>query len=139
MRRAVKALVRVLALACFTAVARAEETVKVEVRVTSVTSGSCYIDKGRAAGLQPGDRVTFFPSAGPGSEGTIRSVSKNSARAEFDTGAPPVQTGDRGEVQLPRSRTAPPPAKPATEPTDPAPKSEPTSEPPTTTDSVPTT
>jgi hypothetical protein len=103
------------------------------VRVTSVTSGSCYIDKGRAAGLQPGDRVTFFPSVGPGSEGTIRSVSKNSARAEFDTGAPPVQTGDRGEVLLPQSRVAPPPAKPAPEPSEAAPKAEPTSAPPATT------
>jgi hypothetical protein len=107
-----------LLVLCFDA--SAQDKVKVEVRVTSVTNASCYLDKGRAAGLEIGDRVLFYSTSGVGSEGTIRAVSKNSARAEIDPGAPAVELGARGEAFVPATRIEKPaPVEPKPAPTTP--------------------
>jgi hypothetical protein len=112
MQKLLRGLAAVFVLSAW---ARAQDTVKVEVRITSVTNGSCYLDKGGAAGIAVGDRVMFFPATGPGSEGTVRAVAKNSSRAQIEPGAPAVNLGDRGEVTIPAQRLAkstPPPVKP---------------------------
>lgn len=94
-----------------------QKSVRVEVRVTSITGASYYLDKGRAAGVDVGDRVTFFPSGGTTVEGTIRSASKNSARVELDTASTAVAVGDRGEADVPEERfVKPTPAPDATPP-----------------------
>ncbi len=106
MKRIVAILV---VLAFFTSSARAQDKLKIEVLVNAASGGSFYLDKGREEGLDAGDRVTFFPRAGATSEGTIRAVSKNSARVDLDPGVASVAIGDRGEVFIPRDRVAPPP------------------------------
>lgn len=130
-----------LVIACWIALASAafagQKSVRVEVRVTSVTGASYYLDKGRAAGIDVGDRVTFFPSGGTTVEGTIRSASKNSTRVELDAASTALAVGDRGEAEVPEERfvkPAPPPvanpssptsdtnsSKPAVTPQDPTP------------------
>ena len=82
------------------------EVVRVESRVTSNTAGSYYLDKGRAAGIAVGDRVVLYPTGGTTSEGTVRAVSKNTARVELDVGGVGASVGDRVEVVVPRSRLA---------------------------------
>lgn len=103
-------------LACFAPGAWAEEKTRIEVTVNAISGGSYYLDKGRGDGLEVGDRVTVFPISAVSVEGTIRAVSKNSARFDLDPGAAAVAIGDRGEVLVPPERIAPPP-KPAPAPT----------------------
>ena len=72
----------VCALSVTSAVAQTQE-VRVECKVTQVTSGSIYIDAGRDQGLMAGDRVVFLDANGLTSEGLVRSTSKASARVEL--------------------------------------------------------
>lgn len=106
-----------------TGTALAQDKVKIEVSVSAASGGSYYLDRGRSDGLEAGDRVLFFPSSGSSSAGTIRAVSKNSARVDLDPGSTAIVIGDRGEVFVPRDRIAPAPlpVKPAPSPSAPAP------------------
>ncbi len=81
--------------------------VPIEAHVTAVTGSSVYIDRGRADHVAENDRVLFHrPSLGT-VEGTIRSVSKNSARVELAPGTPPIAVGVRAEILVPEDRLKP--------------------------------
>jgi hypothetical protein len=92
--------------------------IAIEAHVTAVTGSSVYLDRGRADHVAENDRVLFH-RAGLGTvEGTIRSVSKNSARAELAPGTPPITVGARAEIFIPEERLKPeaPPPPPLVEP-----------------------
>ncbi|MBL8860095.1 MAG: hypothetical protein JNL28_16415 [Planctomycetes bacterium] len=113
-------------LFCLVSGVRAQDKVKVEVLVTTVSGGHYYIDKGRSDGLEIGDRITFRAQSGVSADGTIRAVAKNSARADLDSGSVVIAVGDRGEVFVPRERFArpdapPQPARPVVTPEQPQP------------------
>ena len=93
----------VCALSVTSAVAQTQE-VRVECKVTQVTSGSIYIDAGRDQGLMAGDRVVFLDANGVTSEGLVRSTSKASARVELLPGSPSVELNARAEVRIPAER-----------------------------------
>lgn len=82
----------------------ASALVRVEVIVTAVAGGSVFLDKGRDAGIQPGDVVELRPLGGELTLGVVRSVSRSSARVELPPDAPDPAPGDRGEVLVPASR-----------------------------------
>ncbi|MDZ4773849.1 MAG: hypothetical protein SGI72_12030 [Planctomycetota bacterium] len=90
----------------------AQERIRVEVSITSSSGGSHYVDRGRIDGLEIGDSVTFFPSTALAAEGTVRAVSKNSARVELAPGSAAVGIGDRGEILIPKVRVQPKPIAP---------------------------
>jgi len=80
------------------------EFVRVEFEVTAVSGSELYLDQGREALLQPGDRVRVFPAEGPARSGRIVSVARTSARASLDEGLDGLQPGLRGAVWIPRTR-----------------------------------
>ena len=57
----------------------------VEVKVTAVAGGSIYLDKGRRAHIEAGDRVSLHPVGGLPLEVVVRSVSSKSSRADLPT------------------------------------------------------
>lgn len=81
-----------------------EEFVRVEFEVTAVSGSELYLDQGREALLQPGDRVRVFPAEGPARSGRIVSVARTSARASLDEGLDGLEVGLRGAVWIPRTR-----------------------------------
>lgn len=85
-----------------------DETLVVELEITTIAGTSHYLDKGRTSGLVEGDRVTFFPQGGTSASGVIRAVSKSGARVELDPGSPALSVGTRGEARIPARRLAPP-------------------------------
>lgn len=107
-----------LACGAFEARARAgvaqvnADDVRVEMRVTALGAGNYYLDKGSAAGLAVGDRVRVTTSGGGVAEGTIRGVSKLTARLELDPGSLAPEVGDRVEAWIPKARVAPPASAP---------------------------
>lgn len=104
------------------ATAAAQQTRVVEVHVATVSGRDCYLDQGRAAGLQPGQIVRLFPPGVAELEVTIRSVTATSARAELGAGTSPPPVGTRGEVVVTAAATpAPTPNRPAPAPARPVP------------------
>lgn len=99
------------------AAAQVADVVRVEMRVTVIAPGSVYLDKGATSGLQAGDRVRVTSTGGRVAEGTIRAVSKNTARVELDPASTNPEVGDLVEATIPRARVA----KTATPPTGAAP------------------
>jgi len=81
-----------------------EEFERVEFTVTAVSGSELYLDQGREALLQPGDRVRVFPAEGPARTGRIVSVARTSARASLDEGLEGLEVGMRGAVWIPRAR-----------------------------------
>lgn len=81
-----------------------EEFERVEFVVTAVSGSELYLDQGRAALLQPGDRVRVFPAEGPVRTGRIVSVARTSARASLEEGLDGLEVGMRGAVWIPRAR-----------------------------------
>jgi hypothetical protein len=78
---------------------------RVELRATSTTSdGSVIVDRGKSDGLEPGDRVEFFPRDGGLRHGTVREVSDRSAVVRLFEPDFPVQAGTRGQALIPRAR-----------------------------------
>ena len=94
-----------------------EELVRVEAAVSALSGGSVYLDRGRAAGLATGDRVTFpGPTA---AEGIVRAVSRSSSRVEMLAGSDAPAIGARAEIEVPAERLrAPEPAPSARPPRD---------------------
>ncbi len=80
---------------------------RVQVRVTASSGGSVYLNKGRDAGLQPGDEVTFFPPDDGIINGTVQSVSKNSVRCTILSSQRTIDIGTRGEALIPSDRLSP--------------------------------
>ena len=60
-----------------------DDGLRVEVHVTSVVAGQLYLDAGREAGLEPGDRVRLLPPGAAPVQATVLSVSSSSARARL--------------------------------------------------------
>ncbi len=106
-----------VALSCLARTADANADVRIEARVTAVTGTSVYIDRGRVDHVEVNDRVYFHRAVGGTVEGVVRSVAKNSARAELPPGSPPIAIGIRAEISIPEERlrpveTPPSPAEP---------------------------
>lgn len=80
---------------------------RVEVRVTGVSGGSIYLDRGHVSGLQPGDKVRLFPPADGIVEATVQSVSSNSSRCMILSVSGRIEIGTRGEVFVPARRLEP--------------------------------
>lgn len=114
--------------------------VPIEAHVTAVTGSSVYVDRGRTQHIAEGDRVLFHPSGTGTVEGTVRSVSKNSARVELAPGSPPINVGVRAEILVPEERLKPETPPPAllperdssAAPTVPVPQPQQVTPPPTT-------
>jgi len=89
-----------------------------EVRVTAIAGSSAYLDRGRDARIEVGDRVRLYPSGLPQFEVRVVSVSRSTARIELGGGGE-LEVGARGEVWIPAARVAVEPPRlpePATEP-----------------------
>lgn len=90
-------------------------TVRVEVHVTSLTTGEVWLDAGREEGLEPGDRVRLEPLGAATVEAVVLSVSSNGARARLEGPADKVDVGTPGTARVPARRLEreSPPAQPA--------------------------
>lgn len=83
---------------------------RVEARVVALSQASFYIDAGEDAGLEPGDRVVARPLGGAPIEGTLRALSRRSARCELTFAAPGLYIGAPVEILVPASRSKAAPA-----------------------------
>lgn len=81
-------------------------TRKIEVQVTAASGDSLYLDKGRAAGIEPGDEVILFPPAAGVVHATVQSVSRSSCRCRVVSGQRFIDIGTRGHVLVPAERGA---------------------------------
>lgn len=84
--------------------------VRVEVQCTALAGDDVYLDRGRDAGIEPGDTLRMFAAQGPVRLGKIASVSRTSARADMKAGLDGLDIGLRGEVLVPKARLAQPSA-----------------------------
>lgn len=71
---------------------------QIDVLVTASSVGSFYLDKGRAAGIHPGDEVALYPADVGIVNATVQSVSKNSSRCTILSGPRRINVGTRGHV-----------------------------------------
>lgn len=94
------------------ALAFAQDLVRVEAHVTAVSALGLYLDRGLDAGLRTDDTVTIFLDAGTVSEGRVRSVTRTSARVELLPGVAQPATGARAEVRVPAERLQSTPESP---------------------------
>ena len=78
----------------------ADEALKRDVRVTSVSGNSVFLDAGRDLGIEPGATVVLFLPEGGQVEVIVRDVSANNARAELPAGAEIPTIGTRGELYV---------------------------------------
>ncbi len=103
-----RSLPRLLLLHCawlgLSALALAQDLVRVEAHVTAVSASSLYLDRGLDAGLRVDDSVTIFLDSGIVSEGRVRSVTRTSARVELLPGVALPTSGARAEVRVPSER-----------------------------------
>ncbi len=104
MRNFVAAFVVAL-FAQFAWAARTGADERVEVHVTALAGTSIYVDRGSDAKLAVGDRIQIFPASGATVEGVLRSVTKQSARAEVPESSS-IELGARGEVVVPSDRAS---------------------------------
>ena len=112
-RRWIAALVTAVVPAEF---ASAQELVRIEAKVSSVSGTSLYLDRGRDAGVRPDDPVVLHPPGGPTVDATVRDVAKSTSRAELAPGSPAVASGCRAEILVPADRLAQQAEKPAPPP-----------------------
>lgn len=97
---------------------------RVDVHVSSVAGPNLYIDRGREAGLQPGDIVTIVVPGQGTARVRILSVSRTSARCLIPGGNLFIDVGTPGTVMVPEDRfivpdppaDTPPPAQPPSHP-----------------------
>lgn len=89
-----------------------EDFVRVAAEVTSLSGAGVYIDRGRDAHVEAGDRVLLYPPGVSSVEGVVRAVAKNSARVELLPGSPSVTIGARVEIFVPAERAAAPAPQP---------------------------
>ncbi|MBK7644749.1 MAG: hypothetical protein IPJ19_17190 [Planctomycetes bacterium] len=89
------------------AVAWAQDLTRVEANVTSVSSGTVFLDRGLDAGIRVDDAVTIFTASGFTTDGRVRSVTRTSARLELLPGAATPNIGDRVEIMIPSERLKP--------------------------------
>ncbi len=107
-----------LLLAALAFPALAQEAAVIEVEVTSISGNLVFIDQGREAGLQKGDRVVLQPEGGEPVELTVAAVSRSSSRCE-PIGALParVAIGVPGQAWVQKTEPAPSVAVPSDSPT----------------------
>ena len=74
-------------------IAQAPQTL--EARVSSVTNGTAYLDRGRADGIEIGDIVVLYPPGQASIGTTISAVSRTSCRADLPSGVTLSVTGFR--------------------------------------------
>ncbi len=77
---------------------------RVEIRVTASSSQSIYLDKGKAAGIRPGDEVVLYPPGRGIANATVQSVSTNSSRCIVFSSSARVDIGTFGTVLIPSER-----------------------------------
>lgn len=92
------------ALTAFAA-AQAGNVRTIEVTVAAVSGRSVFIDKGRAAGVAAGQRVTFQPVGLARIEGVVAAAATDSARVELPAGTTPPLPGSTGLVEVPEPVT----------------------------------
>jgi len=119
-----------LAAALSAASARAQELVRIEAKVISVSGTSVYLDRGREAGVLPDDPVLLRPAGGPSVDATVRDVAKSTSRAELAPGSPAIASGCLAEIFVPAERLAKPEEAAKPPPVVPAPGAEPPLPPP---------
>jgi len=76
----------------------------VDVRVTFVSGNSVYLDRGRGAGIEVGDRVLIETPSGAKVEARIIVVATTTSRAEFAEGQEVPAPGSHGTVLVPANR-----------------------------------
>lgn len=86
-----------------------QDEVRVEVRVIAVVPAGeeaalVRVDQGTAAGLSPGDRITFLPLAGTPVPGTVRATEPREATVEVRRRADELAPGVVGELFVPGDR-----------------------------------
>ena len=86
--------------------ALAQDTVRVEVRVTFASGDSVYLDKGRDSGLDSGDIVVLEDPTRGRLKAELTVVSTTTARAVMQGGQVPPDPGTRGEILIPADRLA---------------------------------
>jgi hypothetical protein len=111
-RRLVACLIVAAAVARF---APAQELVRIEAKVLSVSGTSVYLDRGREAGVLPDDPVLLHPPGALAVDATVRDVARSTSRAELAPGSAGVAAGCRAEILVPAARLE----KPETVPTSP--------------------
>lgn len=82
----------------------AQETRRLELKVHSVSGQYVYFEKGRKAGLRPGDLITLKPPGAGPVRAVIKEVSKNHSRALLLDKEVVLALGVPGVVDLPVSR-----------------------------------
>lgn len=87
--------------------ARAQDVERVAVRVTTVSSGAVYLDRGRSAGIASGDQLILHVASGVPLLLQIGAVSSGSARADLPPGTVAPRPGDAGEVIVSSGRAVP--------------------------------
>src|SRR5690349_9317769 len=100
-------LLRLAACLQLAALAWAQDLTRVEAHISSVTTGTVYLDRGLDAGIRVDDVVTMFLDTGLTADGRVRSVTRNSARVELMPGALQPGVGGRAEVLVPSERLRP--------------------------------
>ena len=78
--------------------------VRVPVRVAATAGAGLYLNKGRAAGLEPGDEVVIFSPAEGNVPVVVLSVSRNSARCSAATNMHLINIDTPGEALVPGDR-----------------------------------
>ncbi len=86
---------------CTASIATAEDTVLIQVTVTSTSGTSVFLDKGESSGIRAGLIVRLSPPEGSPLRATVRIVSTNRARADLPPGLDVPPIGTRGEVEVP--------------------------------------
>ena len=103
-RRGSTALAAMLALLVTCPGLAAQETQRLELKVHSVSGTFVYFEKGRAAGLRPGDLITLQPPGAGTVKAVVKEVSKNHARALLLDEEVVIALGVPAFVDLPTSR-----------------------------------
>lgn len=86
--------------------AQDDALVRLEARVTASVPGSAQIDRGAEFGVQPGDRVRFFPFGGATVEGEVATVGERQAWVTLLDPAAEIELGTRAELRVPERSTA---------------------------------
>jgi hypothetical protein len=84
-----------------------QDLTRVEAHISSVTTGTVYLDRGLDAGIRVDDVVTMFLDTGLTADGRVRSVTRTSARVELLPGALQPGVGGRAEILIPSERLGP--------------------------------
>ena len=98
------ALAALLALLVMSPLLPAQETKRLDLKVHSVSGNYVYFEKGRSAGLRPGDLITLKPPGAGPVRAVIKEVSKNHSRALLLDKEVVLALGVPGMVNLPITR-----------------------------------